>query len=737
MTAGAPLFESLLVVENYRPRAGRTSPGEPGVVREIGVREIPDVPLSVVVGPDIGLSMVFDARRFEAGWIGDLLQAFRATLAAIVAAPDNAPVSDLRVLRAQVRERAIAANDTARPLPDRSLGAQWRAAARDHAQAVAITGSDGRPISYAELAADADRVSARLRAAGAHPGDLIGLAGQRSAELVAAVLGIVQAGCAYVPLDPAYPDDRLDFMINDTGMRLALADPDLLTRLPPSLHRLPLTDLSDPQVALASAESDKSVEEAAYVIYTSGSTGQPKGVVVPHRAVTRLVIGTDYCRPGPGDVVALASTFSFDASTFEVWGALLNGARLAPIDADTMLNPPALAKALRDQRVSILFITTAAFNAVATAQPDAFASLSTVMFGGERVDPRSVRRVLDAGPPRRLLHVYGPTEATTFSSWYEVTDVPDGAGTVPIGGPIANTELLILDPRGEPVPAGVEGELCIGGPGLALGYLNDPELSALRFVPHPWQPGRTIYRTGDVVLRRSNGPIEIRGRLDGQVKIRGFRIEPGEVEAQLCAAPGVAAAVVVPRRESNEVHFLAAYAVPEPGARLDQGELRSYLRDRLPEHLVPSALMIMDALPLNPNGKIDRARLPDPRIADPDHDQPTTATEEAIARIWSTVLKIDKSALGRDQDFFDLGGHSLLLTQVASRLRTELEVDVPLRSLFGVRRLADLATLVAGSAKTRSTGIAVLDREAHRAEIDDHGRLLVPPALRERLTAGR
>ena len=594
--AGSSLFESLLVVENYRPRAGRTAPGEPGMVREIGVREIPDVPLSVVVAPDAGLSMVFDARRFEAGWIGDLLQALRATLAAIAAAPDDVPVADLRVLKARVRERAIAANDTSRPLPDRTLGAQWRAAARAHAQAVAITGSDGRPISYAELAADADRVTARLLAAGARPGDLIGLAGQRSAELVAAVLGIVQAGCAYVPLDPAYPDDRLTFMINDTGMRLALAEPHLLSRLPASLHLLPLTELSDPQLAIASRESDKSVEEpteteaAAYVIYTSGSTGQPKGVVVPHRAVTRLVINTDYCRPGPGDVVALASTFSFDASTFEIWGALLNGARLAPIDADTMLNPAALAKALRDHQVTTLFITTAAFNAVATEQPDAFAPLSTVMFGGERVDPRSVRRVLDAGPPRRLLHVYGPTEATTFSSWYEVTDVPDGAGTVPIGGPIANTELLILDPRGEPVPTGVEGELCIGGPGLALGYLNDAELSAQRFVPHPWQPERRIYRTGDVVLRRSDGPIEIRGRLDGQVKIRGFRIEPGEVEAQLCAAPGVAAAVVVPRRESNEVHFLAGYAVPEPGARLDPADLRTFLRDRLPEHLVPSAL---------------------------------------------------------------------------------------------------------------------------------------------------
>ena len=612
--AGSPLFESLLVVENYRPRAGRTAPGDPGVVREIGVREIPDVPLSVVVAPDVGLSMVFDARRFEAGWIGDLLQAYRATLAAIAAAPDDAPVADLRVLRARVRERAIAANDTARPLPDSTLGAQWRAAARAHAQAVAITGSDGRPISYAELAADADRVTTRLLAAGARPGDLIGLAGQRSAELVAAVLGIVQAGCAYVPLDPAYPDDRLNFMINDAGMRLALADAHLVGRLPSALRRLPLA--SSVQVADRSlVETAAGAAAPAYVIYTSGSTGQPKGVVVPHRAVTRLVINTDYCRPGPGDVVALASTFSFDASTFEIWGALLNGARLAPIDADTMLNPRALAKALHDHRVTTLFITTAAFNAVAGEQPDAFAPLSTVMFGGERVDPRSVRRVVEAGPPRRLLHVYGPTEATTFSSWHEVADVPEGAGTVPIGGPIANTDLLILDPRGEPVPDGVEGELCIGGPGLALGYLNDADLTAQRFVAHPWQPGSRIYRTGDVVLRRSDGPIEIRGRLDGQVKIRGFRIEPGEVEAQLCAAPGVAAAVVVPRRESDEVHFLAGYAVPEPGVRLDRDELRTFLRDRLPEHLVPSALVIMDALPLNPNGKIDRARLPDPRTA--------------------------------------------------------------------------------------------------------------------------
>ena len=734
--AGSPLFESLLVVENYRRQAGRPGPAEPGVIREIGVREIPDVPLSVVVAPDIGLSMVFDARRFETRWIGDLLQAFRSTLSALVAASDDTPVVRLRVLRERVRERAIAANDTSRPLPDRTLGAQWRASARQNAQAVAVTDSDGRSISYAELAADADRVTARLLAAGARSGDLVGLAGHRSAELAAAVLGIVQAGCAYVPLDTTYPDDRLQFMIADTGMRLALAETQLFDRLPASVHPLPLAEVSDPQPAIARAESDKSVEDAAYVMYTSGSTGQPKGVVVPHRAVTRLVVNTDYCPLGPGDVVALASTFSFDASTFEMWGALLNGARLAPIDTDTMLSPLALANALRDQQVTTLFITTAVFNAVATEQPDAFASLSTVMFGGERVDPRSVRRVLEAGPPRRLLHVYGPTEATTFSSWYEVTDVPEGAATVPIGGPIANTELLILDARGEPVLAGVEGELCIGGSGLAVGYLNDAELTARRFVPHPWHAERRIYRTGDVVLRRSDGAIEIRGRLDGQIKIRGFRIEPGEVEAQLCAAPGVAAAVVVPRRESNEVHFLAAYAVPEPGARLDPDHLRTFLRARLPEHLVPNALVIMDALPLNPNGKIDRARLPDPRTADRLHDQPATETEEAIARIWSAVLKIEQSALGRDHDFFDLGGHSLLLTQVASRLRTELEVEVPLRSLFGVRRLGDLALLVDGSVRIQSSGIDVLDRHAHRAEIDDGGRLLVPPALHERLTTG-
>jgi amino acid adenylation domain-containing protein len=763
--AGTPLFESLVVVENYRrgrgPGTRPRRPDDPGLPRsaesfqphDVPVREIPDVPLSVVVGDDLHLTLVYDARRFHPDFVADLVRAAARALHVVATVAPGALLLDLDVLGPETRNRVQEEwNDTQRPIPALSLGRQWAQAARRHASGVAVDDLRG-PVTYAELADAADRVTVRLRSAGVQPGELVGVAGARSAQLVAAVLGVVQAGCAYVPLDPAYPDERLARLVADTRMRVALADAAFVHRLPAPLREvggaISIDNVLDPSFGEPGGggpparsaevprrtEPTEDVNAAAYVIYTSGSTGTPKGVVVPHRAVTRLVVNTDYCRLGPGDAVAFASTFSFDASTFEIWGALLSGATLVPIDTETVLEPRRLAAALRERRVTAMFITTAAFNTAAANQPDAFAPLTTLMFGGERVDPGRVRDVLLAAPPRRLLHVYGPTEATTFATWHEVREVPEGAATVTIGRPIANTTLLVLDDAGRPVPPGVEGELVIGGPGLALGYLGDADLTARRFVPHPLHDGELVYRTGDVVVQRGDGAIEIRGRRDGQVKIRGFRIEPGEVETHLRRAPGVAAAVVVPRRESAEVHFLAAYVVAEPGSHLAAGELLAFLRARLPEHLVPTTITILDELPLNPNGKVDRDRLPDPRVGQAAKREvgTTSGTEAAVARIWASVLAVDAGSLGPDQDFFHLGGHSLLLTQVAARLRRDVGVEVPLRALFEARTLRALAAVVESAERTSDGEIPVVDRAAHRAVVDENGQLSVPPALRERL----
>jgi len=758
--AGLPLdaapFDTLLVVENYRRPTASADPPRPGFpdadlgVREVDVREAPDVPLCVVIGADHGVRIIYDSRRLDRPWVAGLLTSLLNAIRGIVEAGPGAMVGDVEVLGTALREQVLRSwNATERALPEKSLGALWAEAATCHAHEVAVVDPSpdgGREVSYAALAEAAQRVAALLRARGVRPGDLVGVAAERSAETIAGILGIIRAGAAYVPLDTAYPEDRLALLVADTGMRALLTRRHVLPRLPGSHHADAVIldgvfdDPPDAVRAISPPESESAVnpESPAYVIYTSGSTGRPKGVVVPHRAVTRLVINTDYVHLGPGDTVAMASNVAFDASTFELWAPLLSGARLVIAEPDTLLSPGRLAEFLHRHAVSVMFLTTAAFNTVAAEEPTAFAGLDTLLFGGERVDPGSVRRVLRAGPPARLLHVYGPTEATTFASWHEVHAVGDDALTVPIGRPIANTELLVLDDEQRLVAPGAEGELFIGGPGLALGYLGDPDLTRRRFVPHPHRPGQLLYRTGDLVVQDAQGVIEIRGRTDEQVKIRGFRIEPGEIESHLRSAPGVAAALVVPWREGTDVHFLAAYVTPLRDAILDPARVRHFLRERLPAHLVPATVTVLESLPLTPNGKVDRSALPDPRTGDPaaagsPAEPPGTDLERAVASVWGRVLRMDPATIARSQDFFELGGHSLLLTQVAARLRDQFEVELPLRVLFDVRTLGDLATLVAATERTPLERIPVADRSDYSASLSDQGRLVAPPALRARL----
>ncbi|MCP4662056.1 MAG: non-ribosomal peptide synthetase, partial [bacterium] len=373
-----------------------------------------------------------------------------------------------------------------------------------------------------------------------------------------------------------------------------------------------------------------------------------------------------------------ASNASFDAATFEIWGALLNGATLVGIERFAVLSPRAFGEEIRDRAITALFITTALFDQLAREVPSAFASLRHVLFGGEAVDPRWVREVLASAPPERLLHVYGPTECTTFATWQRVTAVAPAAVTVPIGRPLANTRLYVLDRQLRPVPIGVPGELCLGGDGLARGYHARPGLTAASFLPDAVSglAGERLYRTGDLVRLRAGGAVEFLGRIDDQVKIRGFRIEPGEVEVVLARHPAVAAAVVaavvmvradVPGLGAREKR-LVGYVVAERGATIDRAQLRDFMSERLPDHMVPSALVELGSLPLTPNGKVDRGALPAPEWGKP-HQETVLRTpeEEILAGIWTAVVGVER--VGAHDNFFELGGHSLLATQVVSRIR--------------------------------------------------------------------
>ena len=659
--------------------------------------------LEAALGDDgewLSADFIFRTDLFERATVVRLAEHFGVLLEGIAADPSRA-VSALPLLAPAERTRVLEEwNATSRAFPADTVPALFAARAARAPDAVAVTAA-GESLTYAELELRGNRLAHHLRGLGVGPEVRVGLCVERGAEMVVGMLGILGAGGAYVPLDPAYPAERLAWMIGDAGLRVVVSQARLAGVLPPAGPALVLLDADRARIDAGPEHAplvDAGPDALAYVIYTSGSTGTPKGVLVPHRAVARLVVGSDYVRLEPGDRVAQAANHSFDATTWEVWGALLNGGSVVVLARDEVLDPAVLARRLREERVTALFLTTALFNRVAQAEPGAFGTLRHLLFGGEAVDPERVRAVLECGPPERLLHVYGPTENTTFSSWEEVRAVGAGAPTVPIGRGIANTRLYVVDARLEAVPVGVPGELLVAGAGLARGYLNAPEPTAERWIPDPFSAagGARAYRTGDRVRWTAAGSIEFLGRTDHQVKIRGFRIEPGEVEAVLARHPRVRDAVVVVREDGAGERRLVAYAAAaaDGAAAPTGGELREWLRERLPEHLVPAVVAVPASLPLNPNGKVDRDALPPVEaLASVDaYVAPRTPVEEILAGIWGEVLGVER--VGVEDDFFELGGHSLLVMQVVARVRGALRVELPLRTVFEAPTPAAAARIV-------------------------------------------
>jgi amino acid adenylation domain-containing protein len=520
--------------------------------------------------------------------------------------------------------------------------------------AVAVIEAD-RSFTYAELDDWSEKIAAALRDAGVAPGARIGLPAVRSAAFVAAILGILKAGGAYLPLDEEEPVVRQE---------MRRADCHFVLDLPASGEALRV-HLGEAPAASAAALSS---ESPAYVLYTSGSTGTPKGVVVPHRAIVRLVCVTDYLTLSPRDRFAFHSNLSFDASTLEIWGPLLNGGSLVVTPRETLFSAEALGEHLRRHGVTSLWLTTSLFAQLAQQAPGMFAGLRHLIFGGEAADPAAVRRVWEAGAPRFLINGYGPTETTTFAVCHRVLGTE--GERIPIGRPIANTDAWVLDESGEPAE---EGELWIGGPGLALGYLNAPELTARSFVETRW--GR-LYRTGDRARWQADGTLDFLGRADRQIKIRGFRIEPGEVEAAILRFPGVRQCAVraqagktIGQSDNQTIRqseaILAAYIA---GAG-DPLELRAFLQRELPAQMVPVAYAFLDVLPLTASGKLDEPALPVAAIVHNREPGPAAGTplQRIIAGAWSRVLGME--SVGMDENFFDLGGTSLSLLRLHAELR--------------------------------------------------------------------
>ncbi|RKI65092.1 amino acid adenylation domain-containing protein, partial [Corallococcus sp. AB049A] len=645
----------------------------------------------------------FSTDLFDPATVTRMMAHFESLLGALTSRPE-VPVREHSLLEGEERQRVLLDwNATHRPLAPQTVPELFAAQVLRAPEAIAVQ-HEGRVLTYGALAERARRLARRLWALGLPPEARVALCVERGLELVVGMLGILEAGGCYVPMDPAYPRSRLAFMFEDAGICAVVGQGHLLGALPG--HALPTVNLDADEQEPGPDSDGVTVrpEQLAYVLYTSGSTGTPKGVGITHHSIVHLVRDTNYVQLGPDDCVVQAGTPSFDLATFEVWGALLNGARLVILPREVTLAPAELARTLREVGATTALFATALFHTVAREVPDAFATMRTVLYAGEAANADAARAVLRAGPPGRLVNLYGPTETTVGVTTHDIVELPEHATSVPIGRPMTRVQAYVLDAHGQPVPVGVPGELYLGGDGLARGYLGRPELTAERFVPSPFgdMPGARIYRTGDRVRWLADGTLDFLGRMDTQVKLRGFRIELSEVEAILRQHPSVKGAVAGVSGDR-----LVAWYVP--GAPVEAAALRAFVSERLPAPLVPSAFVPLDALPLTPVGKVDRKALPDPDArsvaAGPAAPERMTLFQQRIATLFQDLLRLE--SVGLHDDFFVIGGHSLLATQLVSRLRSTFGVELPLRALFEAPTVARLTEQVEARLLSRVAGPSI------------------------------
>jgi amino acid adenylation domain-containing protein len=678
--------------------------------------------------------IVYNTNLFDKATISRMLEHFKTLLSSIMQNPEQR-IANLPLLsEAETHQLLVEWNNTQANYPhDKCIHQLFENQVEQHPDSIAITFEnnvetryiasppDIASLTYKELNIRSNQVAHQLQKLGVGAEILVGICIPQSVEMIVGLLGILKAGGAYLPLDPSYPQERLNFMLADAQVSVLLTQEKLLKYFPSFSN--PIVCIDNCNIAEENKDNPKSnvtSNNLAYVIYTSGSTGKPKGVAVTHKAVNRLVCNTNYIKLSPDDKIAQASNISFDAATFEIWGALINGAQLVGISKHIVISPQEFALQLQQKGITVLFLTTALFQQIARDAPQAFASLKYLLFGGEIVDIRWVKKVIKHGSPEHLIHVYGPTENTTFSTYYCVKELSESATSIPIGRPITNTQIYILDSHLQPVPINVIGELYIGGDGLARGYLNRPELTDQRFILNGFNDKNTViyehvysvldngrgnpgstFKTGDLARYLPDGNIEFLGRIDNQIKIRGYRIELSEIEAVLSQHPAVRETVVTACEDIPDDKYLVAYIVSNVTKITTQEaqsfvlQLRQFLQEKLPEYMLPKAYMILESIPLTPNGKIDRRALPMPDSVTFDnlnYVAPQTQVEELLVEIWAKLL--GKEQVGIRDNFFELGGHSLLATQLVSRIRDAFKIDLPVRNLFEAPTVEQLASYI-------------------------------------------
>ncbi|MEK4317564.1 non-ribosomal peptide synthetase [Bacillus sp. FSL R7-0229] len=687
-----PLFQVMFVLQNLPLEASPM--GEATSVLAIEDNDTAKFDLSLFVfegAEGLQLKLEYQADLFSDDTMERFLAYYEHLLESICENPAQ-PIRQVNFLPEKEKHQLLYewSGKTDQPKGPLLMTERFEAQVKKTPHAVALE-FQGDEWTYQELHEKADRLAGYLQQRGVTPHEPVGLLIDRSPEMILGVLAIVKAGGAYVPIDPEYPDARIDYMLRDTGIQLLLTKNEWLKKV--SIHQTELICLDqgyeeflpEAEVMPAALRPDG----LAYINYTSGSTGQPKGVLIPHQAVVRLVCETDYVTLNEQTRILQIASFSFDAFTYEIWGALLNGGRLILTDRNTILSMDTLAEALKTHQITTGFLTVPLFNRLTEEHPEALSGLHALLVGGDALSAAHIRKALPY-LPEGLLNGYGPTENTTFSCVHHIRALEEDQATVPIGQPIAYSQAYVLDDQMQPVPQGVIGEIYVGGTGLALGYLGDEEKTASSFIPHPFQEGARLYKTGDMGRWLSNGIIDCLGRIDHQVKIRGHRVECGEIEAAMLTFDDITECAVIPHQHESGHKRLIGYFVQKGG--MTTQDIRHNLKDILPDYMVPSLLIELDELPLTPNGKVDQKRLPPPEWRQEEVetaiDKAATEEERVLEKVWSQLLGVP--SIGVHDNYFELGGDSIIVIQMVARLAQEGYVIQP-RDVFEKQTISQLA----------------------------------------------
>ncbi len=700
----SPLFQVVFAFQNTENRAWQL-PGLSAIDLDTNSGTAKFDLTLFVKETEQGFKFIFEynADLFDRETIARMAGHFQTLLAGIVENPQQ-PVSQLPLLTEPERQQLLVEwNDTFTEYPRHHCIHQlFETQVEETPDAIAVV-FENQQLTYRELNAKANQLARSLQKLGVEPETLVGLCAERSLEMIVGLIGILKAGGAYVPLDPAYPSERLAFMLSDTRVPVLLGQEHLMARLPEHSARVVCLDSDSEAIARESSDNFSTAvtaENLAYVMYTSGSTGQPKGVSVIHRGVVRLVKQNNYANFSAAEVFLQLAPISFDAATLEIWGSLLNGARLVLMPPHTP-SLQELGQAIRHYEVTTLWLTAGLFHLMVDERLEDLKPLRQLLAGGDVLSVPHVQKLLQELPECRVINGYGPTENTTFTCCHAIARSTQFSSSIPIGRPIANTQVYILDSCQQPVPIGVPGELYVGGDGLARGYFNRPNLTREKFIPNPFVgAGEFLYKTGDLARYLPDGNIEFLGRIDNQVKIRGFRIELGEIEAVLEQHPAVKQAIASCLADRQNEKQLVAYIVPHAEQVPAPKELRLYLQEKLPDYMVPKSFAILEKLPLSPNGKIDRRSLPSPEFesfqsessSESSFTTPRDALEIQLAEIWKQVLGI--KSVGVKDNFFELGGHSLLAVRLFAQIEKIFGKTLPLATLFQAPTLELLAEIL-------------------------------------------